>query len=952
MQGAPNTAAATAPTGNTPDLAVRQENLPRWGQLSYASFDRGHGTRGGWQFKERSGGLLEQEFASLQSRIVTQFDPVIPPSDFPGTAEIAAMPRRFTHIREASGPSRYWHAVMAGADSSGRPGNVFSHVLVDRDPEMPDPGFRPIQWWESPELLRPYGAEQVNAAELPVFTGGAFAPGIEASDVLDFLFAQNVWRAGVLAVLLDAVADAMAGGPAVVLVNDSAHNAALWTAAVSFLCSPHFARRLNFSLFERASSLETVFARGVHLACVPREDAPLLAELTDVVVLDEAETPNMGDVDGNPHTTAAGSRIPATYWGTLAQDAVASRETAHDSMVELDHISARLGDTGTDPSWPLALTAVRKTHIFADAAAEAVVVLKVSSPPSLRRDQELLGQTLQAINASGSVHAQEAWNELFNGEASALVRETLVQTYLERALTDVQWLELPGRVPLPEDYSVDVNTPELRALARSTILALRTRLAEDSSRQSVLTAPGVLDFVASCQLVDFTAADDSELDDATDEIIERVIGAVIDFDDEAQVLAEMNGPLHSNVVGRKFLDSVARTGRFEQSLPGNRMPAIFRDWLFPSLPQSAFAQELSRNTIKLDPMVVEAALWLSLMGQGVLEKARVVATIGLMETFSASQEGDLLSRILFNQATPWSGEELWTVEKRCPRELPGELFYAVLLEQQWSPGLADLCKLVGMRGLQDITPLEAEVAELRRSSEGEAAEGTGLVHSWVQGSAEVVYTKAKMFLETLDKALTLLGRPLFSDSVNALLVVATVLVQGAENHVGPWPATLQKQLGGLGQLTDPGIARALGACVDSEVLSIADAEHLGRVALYIQPGFPVPTALPESFMAGILVPLEGKNVPVLEVPLRRVLAAKPLYDLEEAVTATLEVMRDGLPDTESDRHRDKVFQEREKAFLVWWNQLCSDSGRAPAEADKPAFFESIKSIKSALWKDR
>ncbi|MDD0859581.1 hypothetical protein NHF46_21485 [Arthrobacter alpinus] len=188
--------------------------LPRWGQLSYASFDPGHGARGGWQAKEQSGELLEQELAVLQSRIVTQFDPVTPASDFPGTAEIAAMPRRFTHIRGELGQAHYWHSVMAGMDTTGRPGNVFSHVLVDREPSANEPVFRPVQWWDSPDLLRPFGMEQVMAAQLPEFTGGAFTPGLNAQSVQDFLFAPNAWRAGLLAVLLDAVAAAMSGDPA------------------------------------------------------------------------------------------------------------------------------------------------------------------------------------------------------------------------------------------------------------------------------------------------------------------------------------------------------------------------------------------------------------------------------------------------------------------------------------------------------------------------------------------------------------------------------------------------------------------------------------------------------------------------------------------------------------------------------------------------------------------
>ncbi|WP_218713778.1 hypothetical protein [Arthrobacter sp. BF1] len=943
-----------APAVRVPAPVVQSAQLPRWGQLSYASFDPGHGARGGWQAKEQSGELLEQELAVLQSRIVTQFDPVTPASDFPGLAEIAAMPRRFTYIRSELGQAHYWHSVMAGMDTTGRPGNVFSHVLVDREPSAKKPAFRPIQWWDSPDLLRPFGMDQVMAAQLPVFSGGAFVPGLDAQSVQDFLFTPGAWRAGLLAVLLDAVAAAMAGGPGVVLVVDSVESGAQWTAAVSFLSSPHYAHQLNFSLFERAGSLQTVFARGVHLVCVPRADAPLLATEAELMILDESETPNMGDVGGQPHTTAAGSRIKATYWGTLAQDAVASRETAQEAMAELDFISARLGDTGDDPEWPLALTAIRKPHIFSDAAAEAIVVLKQSAPESLRQDPELLGETLHAINASGSVHAEDAWKELFNGKSSPLVRETLVQTYLERALTDVQWLERPGSVELPEDYRADANTPTLQVLAHEAVLRLRTRLAERSSREAVLTAPSVLDFVASCELVDLKADAHSELADATEEILERVVGAVIDFDDEAQALVEANGPLRCAVVREKLLECVARTGRFEQSPAGQRMPSVFREWLFPSVPRHAVAQELDRQTKTLDPMTVEVALWRCENGMGGQDGARVAAAIGLFGSYAGTQIPGQLAHAIFHNSPQWAGHELWAVESRRPFELRGDLFYSALLEEQWTPALSELSVLVRRRGLQDITPLEAELADLRRAAEELGIDQNSLAHSWTEGAPAAVQDMARMFLNTLDRALATWGRPLVSPSVTALMVVAAVIALGSQEPYGPWSDALKQQLSSVRAVGDPGIARALVRCVESQILTREDAEHLGRVALINQPKFPDRAGVSEAFMAGITVPMGSTAVPVLEVPLRTVLGADPQYDMDAGAKITLEFLQDRLykEPFDSERQREKALNEREKLFRTWWRQICLSSGLFPAEPERPAILESFKSIKSALWKDR
>lgn len=927
---------------------------PRWGQLSYASFDAGHGARGGWQVKERSTGLLDDEVALLQARIVTQFDPDVEPSDFPGAAEVAAMPRRFTHVRGPSDQSRYWHSVMAGRDSTGRPGNVFSHVLVDRSPGLPASSVRPIQWWDSPDLLRPFGVDQVSAAQLTTFGDGGFAPGLSARAVQDFLFAPNEWRAGLLAVLLDAVAAAMGGGPGVVLVTGSTRSAALWTAAVSFLCSPHLARQLNFSLYERAGALGTVFARGVHLACVPRADAPLLGNDASQVILDEAETPNMGDTNGNPHTTAAGSRIAATYWGTLAQDAVASRETAEEAMAELDRISACVGDTGTDPGWPLAMTAVRKPHIFADAAAEAIVVLKASSPPSLCHEPALLAEMLQAIRASGSVHAEHSWAELSNGQASSLVRETLVQTYVERALGDVDWLERPGSIPLPEDHEASVNTPQMRAAARLAVLQLRTRLAERSSRDTVLAGPGVLDFVAVTSLVDLAGGDDAEVAEATAEILERVVCAVIDFDDEAMAMADSTGPLKSDVLHAKVMEVVARSGRFEQSEPGRRMPPAFREWLFPGAGPRIIANELGVGARELNPLVVELALWRCQNGHGTVGGARVAAAIGVLEFYQGGAFPTDLAPAVLHDAKAWSGAELWAVESRCPGELPGNLFYQALMEEQWSGRLEAVCKLATKRGLQDITPLEADIAELRVAAELKCPEGAVPAFAWTHGSPTAVVETAMLFLRVLDRAMETLQRPLQSPAVTALMVVAAVLVLGKDGGSVPlpWPAPLQIQLRSLGDLPEAGIAEALERCVHSQVLSIADAEHLGRMSLYVNPRFPDSELMSERFMEGIRVGLDGNWVPVMEVPLRTVLATMPLYDVEDAEKSTLTVIGMVLPETESERQRDKALQEREKVFRSWWQQLCAATGRLDPEQEKPAFLDSLKSLKSVLRKDR
>lgn len=197
----------------------------RFGQLTYTSFDAPERGRagGGWQVKDVSDGVSAAEQEFMRAGVATRFDSVQALPQFPTPADIAARPRRLVYAPTETGGC-YWHTAPAGADASGRPGNVFAHVVVDR---TPDDAVRPIERWGSPDWLAPYGADAVAAAELP---HSAPAPGgnIDRAAVLEFLLDPGTWRVGVLGVLLDAVDQAMHGGPGVVLGCADSENAARW----------------------------------------------------------------------------------------------------------------------------------------------------------------------------------------------------------------------------------------------------------------------------------------------------------------------------------------------------------------------------------------------------------------------------------------------------------------------------------------------------------------------------------------------------------------------------------------------------------------------------------------------------------------------------------------------------------------------------------------------------
>src|ERR1700761_4988688 len=123
----------------------------RFSQLAYTSFDRPGGA-GGWQIKQSSADLSPEETQRLVSGVRTAFRPVEPLPDYPTPQQLEAFPRRLAYRRWArrdGGGSGYWHTAPAGADSTGRPGNVFAHVLLDRAPDTA-PRLRPIQRWRAP----------------------------------------------------------------------------------------------------------------------------------------------------------------------------------------------------------------------------------------------------------------------------------------------------------------------------------------------------------------------------------------------------------------------------------------------------------------------------------------------------------------------------------------------------------------------------------------------------------------------------------------------------------------------------------------------------------------------------------------------------------------------------------------------------------------------------------
>jgi hypothetical protein len=429
----------------------------RYGQLAYTSFDK-PGSAGGWQIKQVGGALSADETQTLVSGVRTVFRPVEPLPTYPTPEQVERGPRRLAYRRIDAPTAGYWHTVPAGADSTGRPGNVFAHAVLDRDPDA-GPRDRPIQRWRSPQWLRPYGAAAVARAVLPDEAPGP-AQVVTKDSVAAFALDTSTWRLATLFGLLDAVDGALHGGAPVVLGVESVDDAAQWIGLVSYLMSPGTAAWLNFSTFDRADQLSLARQSHQHLTAVPVAD--LAAVPGGVVVIDETATLSLGELGGEPHRTATGQPIAVTAWSAIAQVVLLEPQSARAVLDDIDRYAAQTDDIGLHPAWPMAMAVVVNDQ-YADAHAEANSVIAAHQPrgvaPGSAVDHTISGVMAALVGTSTA----DAWHAVQQAPPGAAADHADL-TYLRRAITDDTWLDQLGPIPWgPRRFPERAVPPELSA---------------------------------------------------------------------------------------------------------------------------------------------------------------------------------------------------------------------------------------------------------------------------------------------------------------------------------------------------------------------------------------------------------------------------------------------------------------------------------------------------------
>ncbi|WP_231911029.1 GAP1-N2 domain-containing protein [Corynebacterium suranareeae] len=362
----------------------------RWTHVTYASF-KGTAGRGGWKVGTWSAQATKEDRQFIAEVAPTHIETVTPFDDFISSEDIDALPRRFEY-RPLPGRSLIMQSVPAGKDATGRPGNVFTHAVIDGDLESPLESVYPISLYRSPDLLTPFRAAAVNASELPIDSGepriGPMTDLSLAWMMVDSMFGD---RRQVFYQLQDVL---QAGEKTAVLILNSTNEAAYWIQALSSTLTPNEARRLlHFSTFERAATLpipdKSMDARSLFV--VPGIDRELLAEHPRIVIIDP-ENPQ--------HAKAA----PQGSWSRMTQGLYADGFDADEIVAGLISANENLDNSQ------------KELAQFGDGLARFIRSGRFSSTHPIRvlADQHMFGKrpdklATQAVSTKPAPNPNEIW---------------------------------------------------------------------------------------------------------------------------------------------------------------------------------------------------------------------------------------------------------------------------------------------------------------------------------------------------------------------------------------------------------------------------------------------------------------------------------------------------------------------------------------------------------------
>lgn len=579
------------------------DGRPRFAQLTYSSVNPG-----GWQVLGVGGGItpLEEHFLVAEIDILDTQALNLP--RFPTSAEVAAQPRRLTYAPASERSAAYWHTASAGLDWAGRPGNVFAHVVLDRGPSLLALPLRPSDLLLSPNWLRPIGEVAVREATLKDVQPPPWKPALDRAAVLDFVMEAALLQPVVLSVLLDAIHAAMAEpaqGPPVVLVADDAFRGSCWIAAVCHLMSPGTSRRLYWSNHWRASTLDRLLGRGVHLVVMPPSELNALRGIDGITLVVENEEAALGDWPSSPHLTPSGSVVPASPYSALAIGVLQNRSVAERVLALQDTVAAEVGDWDLPVGWPLALAALTVEQpdlIYLEREARALLADSAHTPhlpPSLQRQLTLIDAGAWSRTTAGAFDAITA-------HRGSPIADLAFNAYFEKAINDREWIvEEEPRRPRPSIAS-SALPPELVDRAVEALDRMTDEAGGGEDRlASAAYALRLADFIVGIGLMD--VPNHGHLAHAVRQSLDGLVGPLLLDLVHGPELVVTTGPLADQALRthvRPWIDAHLDALRRP---PGKQLPPSVLAWLYPEPPAPATVDALEDSSTAIPPTLVEYA---------------------------------------------------------------------------------------------------------------------------------------------------------------------------------------------------------------------------------------------------------------------------------------------------------------------------------------------------------
>lgn len=533
------------------------DDTSRWVQLTYSSFDREQGP-GGWQVKDLTGNPSDDEYKLAQTSVVTGFDFHGETATYPSAEEIASWPRRFSFIQTPSG-GLFVHAVKAGRDSTGRPGNTYSHVVLDRNTTRSSKSdYLPIDLWRSAAFDVPYGVQEILETEVaasPISLPGPFAGAATALSIMT----MPGYREPLLAAL-DALETIQHRKGMLVLVTDRQDWAALIISAISRLTSPGTTRSLSFSLYERAEALSRLRTAGIAVVAIPRADLEDIDPASATFVLVDGEIP---ETNTDEHIVAHGAPIPRTEFSRMVEAIIGDPDNPDlelltsvvtglsESSLEVNQATIGVDSdedgyfgldeelevddvNNLDLAWPLAMfIRARNGHLFpAEASSAAGVLVMRSSPISIGRSAKLLPSVREVVAGSlaGSNDEQNRlghntgriWTALeeLSDSRSPLTSALLEHAYLLEAITDEQWLD-SGAAPAGIGAWMNLDDGgELREATRRALRSAESNCSNSGYRPDFELK--LLTFLSRVSLIDDARR---PLDEESEHLVDSILGS-------------------------------------------------------------------------------------------------------------------------------------------------------------------------------------------------------------------------------------------------------------------------------------------------------------------------------------------------------------------------------------------------------------------------------------------